>query len=189
VDRFHIVQMVSTALNMVRVQVMKTVPKSSKSYRFMKREWKVFLKRFEDLEAVRPTYHMSVGYYDTTVNLVSKCLDLDPGFRAAYEVYQAILTAFKQGDPVALEQALTSYRAQGNRMDQAIRSLKKYKEQVLNALRFSYSNGFLEGINSQIKRIKNTAYGYKNWMNFINRIFLERVWFKPNGIKKSVRTN
>ncbi|WP_461227051.1 hypothetical protein [Lacticaseibacillus suihuaensis] len=37
--------------------------------------------------------------------------------------------------------------------------------------------------------MKNTAYGYKNWMNFINRIFLERVWFKPNSIKKSVRTN
>ncbi|WP_127849136.1 transposase [Lacticaseibacillus hulanensis] len=30
VDRFHIVQMVSTALNMVRGQVMKTVPKRSK---------------------------------------------------------------------------------------------------------------------------------------------------------------
>lgn len=81
VDRFHIVQMVATALNMVRVQVMKTVPKKSKEYRFMKREWKAFLKRFEDLNATKPTYHVSVGYYDTTVNLISMCLDLDPKFR------------------------------------------------------------------------------------------------------------
>lgn len=181
VDRFHIVQMVSTALNMVRIQVMKTVPKTSGEYRFMKREWKVFLKRFEELEAVRPTYHVSVGYYETTVNLVSKCLDLSPTFRATYETYQSILTAVKARDAVALDQVLSSYKPLQNRMDQSITSLRKYKKQVLNALRFDYSNGFLEGINSLIKKIKNTAYGYKNWDNFINRIFLERVWFNPKA--------
>ncbi|MTV82648.1 ISL3 family transposase [Secundilactobacillus folii] len=183
VDRFHIVQMVSTALNMVRVQVMKTIPKRSKDYRFMKREWKVFLKRFNELDAVRPTYHVSVGYYDTAVNLISKCLDLDPRFRGTYETYQAILTAVRERDVSTLQATLNAYHPQGNRMDQAIKSLKKYQSQVLNALRMEYSNGFLEGINSQIKKIKNTAYGYKNWLNFINRIFLERVWFKQ--VKKT----
>jgi transposase len=179
VDRFHIVQMVSTALNMVRVQVMKTVPKSSKAYRFMKREWKVFLKRFEELDAGRPTYHVSVGYYDTAVNLIAMCLDLDPNFRTAYETYQAVLSAVKNRDVATLERTLNNYHTLNNRMDQSIKSLKKYQKQVSNALRYEYSNGFLEGINSQIKKIKNTAYGYKNWFNFINRIFLERVWFKP----------
>ncbi|EKE49706.1 transposase, partial [Bifidobacterium bifidum LMG 13195] len=52
VDRFHIVQMVSTALNMVRIQVMKGLSKRSKEYRFMKREWKIFLKDFNELEAI-----------------------------------------------------------------------------------------------------------------------------------------
>lgn len=179
VDRFHIVQMVSTALNMVRVQVMKTVSKSSKEYRFMKREWKVFLKRFEELDAVRPTYHSSVGYYDTVVNLIAMCLDLDPDFRTAYETYQAILSAVKERDVTALERTLNNYYTLNNRMDQSIKSLKKYQKQVSNALRYHYSNGFLEGINSQIKKIKNTAYGYRNWANFINSIFLERVWFRP----------
>jgi transposase len=179
VDRFHIVQMVSTSLNMVRVQVMKTVPKYSKEYRFMKQEWKVFLKRFEELDAVKPTYHMSVGYFDTAVNLISKCLDLDPHFRATYEVYQAVLTAIKERNLASFKHTLDDYENLGNRMDQSIKSLKKYRSQVLNALLYDYSNGFLEGINSQIKKIKSTAYGYKNWKNFINRIFLERVWFNP----------
>lgn len=179
VDRFHIVQMVSTALNMVRVQVMKTVPKKSKAYRFMKQEWKAFLKRFEDLNATKPTYHRSVGYYDTTVNLISMCLDLDPQFRTTYETYQSILSAVKDHDVAALKRTLSDYHTLDNSMDKSITSLKKYRKQVANALRYSYSNGFLEGINSQIKKIKNTAYGYQNWFNFINRIFLERVWFKP----------
>lgn len=179
VDRFHIVQMVATALNVVRIQVMKTTPKTSKEYRFMKREWKAFLKRFEDLNATKPTYHVSVGYYDTTVNLISMCLDLDSKFRTTYETYQAILSAIKKHDVAALKRTLNSYHTLDNRMDKSIESLKKYRKQVTNALRYEYSNGFLEGINSQIKKIKNTAYGYRNWFNFINRIFLERVWFKP----------
>lgn len=183
VDRFHIVQMVSTALNMVRVQVMKSLPKCSKEYRFMKREWKVFLKDFNKLEASKPTYHVSVGYYETTVNLVAKCLDLNPAFRAAYEVYQDVLEAVRNRDATALESVLEHYRSLGNRMDQSIKTLKKYKKQVGNALRYDYSNGFLEGINSLIKKIKNTAYGYTNWHNFINRIFLERVWFKVKNEK------
>lgn len=185
VDRFHIVQMASTALNMVRVQVMKTVPKRSKEYRYMKREWKVFLKDFSDLEAKKLTYHKSVGYYETTVNLVSKCLDLTPEFRATYETYQAILGAVRKRNAEALEQALNGYHTLGNRMDQSIKSLKKYKKQVINAVKYEYSNGFLEGINSIIKKIKNTAYGYTNWNNFINRIYLERVWFKVNSKKTS----
>ena len=145
----------------------------------MKREWKVFLKRFEELDAGRPTYHVSVGYYDTAVNLIAMCLDLDPNFRTAYETYQAVLSAVKNRDVATLERTLNNYHTLNNRMDQSIKSLKKYQKQVSNALRYEYSNGFLEGINSQIKKIKNTAYGYKNWFNFINRIFLERVWFKP----------
>ncbi|MFD1440810.1 transposase [Lacticaseibacillus hegangensis] len=71
-------------------------------------------------------------------------------------------------------------------MDQSMKSLRKYRCQVLNALRYDYSNGFLEGINSQIKKIKNTAYGYQNWSNFINRIFLERVWFRLSKRKLAV---
>ncbi|WP_251844514.1 transposase [Enterococcus durans] len=44
-------------------------------------------------------------------------------------------------------------------------------------------NRTLEGINGIIKKIKNTAYGYTNWNNFINRIFLERVWFRAKSSK------
>nr|WP_261370805.1 transposase [Weissella cibaria] len=68
-------------------------------------------------------------------------------------------------------------------MNQSIKTLNKYKRQVINALRYEYSIGFLEGINGIIKKIKNTAYSYTNWNNFINRIFLERVWFRAKSSK------
>ncbi|MEL5725250.1 transposase, partial [Lactiplantibacillus plantarum] len=31
----------------------------------------------------------------------------------------------------------------------------------------------VEGVNRKIKQIKRTAYGYKNWQNFIYRIQIE----------------
>lgn len=68
-------------------------------------------------------------------------------------------------------------------MDQSVKTLKKYKRQVINALLYEFSNGLLEGINGIIKKIKNTTYGYTNWNNFINRIFLERVWFRAKSSK------
>ncbi|WP_162256988.1 transposase, partial [Companilactobacillus paralimentarius] len=40
VDRFHIVQMMNRSLNSTRIQVMKRMPKRSKEYLFMKRDWK-----------------------------------------------------------------------------------------------------------------------------------------------------
>ena len=84
-------------------------------------------------------------------------------------------------DASTLAAALESYRSLGNRMYQSIKTLKKYKRQVINALRYEYSNGFLDGINGIIKKIKNTAYGYTNGNNFINRVFLERGWFSAKG--------
>lgn len=57
---------------------MKGLSNRSKEYRFMKREWKIFLKDFNEPAAIKPTYHTSIGYYETTVNLVAKILDLRP---------------------------------------------------------------------------------------------------------------
>lgn len=57
---------------------MKGLSNRSKEYRFMKREWKIFLKDFNEPEAIKPTYHTSICYYETTVNLVDKSLVLRP---------------------------------------------------------------------------------------------------------------
>lgn len=181
VDRFHIVQMLNRSLNQIRIQVMKTLDKKNKKYRFMKREWKQFLRPIEKLEATKPTYHQSVGYYETTLNLVTECLDLDPKFQAAYDTYQACLKALHTKDTQAFATVLHTYRCsdKDNPLDKTISSFRKYRRQVLNAVDSIYSNGFLEGTISRIKKIKNTAYGFRNWENFIARIKLQLEWLHP----------
>ncbi|OPF87778.1 hypothetical protein BW731_06055 [Vagococcus martis] len=48
----------------------------------------------------------------------------------------------------------------------------KFSQGFMNAFKYSYSNGFLEGINNKIKVIKRVAYGYRNFLLFKRRIFL-----------------
>ncbi|KZU08760.1 Mobile element protein [Lactiplantibacillus plantarum] len=43
------------------------------------------------------------------------------------------------------------------------------------------SNGPVEGVNRKIKQIKRTAYGYKNWQNFIYRIQNQNRKKEPNS--------
>lgn len=161
---------------------MKTLDHRSKKYKFMKQEWKQFLRPMEKLEKVNPRYHSSVGYYQTDYNLVMECLDLDDHFRIAYDTYQGLLKSLQNHDTSGFEKELRAYHQLDNAMDTPIASLKKHRKAVLNAVESPYSNGFLEGMISRIKKIKNTAYGYRNWRHFIDRIKLELAWYQTKDI-------
>ncbi|WP_420869543.1 ISL3 family transposase [Companilactobacillus crustorum] len=184
VDRFHIVQMMNRSLNSTRIQVMKRMPKRSKEYLFMKRDWKKFLESFDSIEKINPKYQYSVGYYETDLNLITKCLDLDEGFAKSYEVYQDIFKAIKTGDTDTMNQILLNYHPLNTAMDQTMTSLRKYRKQVLNALKLKYSNGFLEGIIGRIKKIKSSAYGYRSWNNFTERINIQMFWLRASSSAK-----
>ena len=181
VDRFHIVQMANRSLNSSRIKVMKTMPKRSKEYLFMKRDWKKFLESFDSIEKVTPKYQYSVNYYETDLNLITKCLDLDEGFAKSYEVYQDVLKAIETSDVELMNDTILDYHSLNTPMDTTMKSLRKYRKQVLNSLHFDYSNGFLEGTIGRIKKIKNGAYGYRNWSNFIKRIDLQIFWLRASS--------
>ena len=48
----------------------------------------------------------------------------------------------------------------------------KDKDEIVNALRLSYSNAKLEATNHLIKLIKLNAFGFRNFDNFKKRIFI-----------------
>ena len=124
------------------------------------------MESFDSIEKINPKYQYSVGYYETDLNLITKCLDLDEGFAKSYEVYQDILKAIRTGDTDTMT------------------SLRKYRKQVLNALKLKYSNGFLEGIIGRIKKIKSSAYGYRSWNNFTECINIQMFWLRASSSAK-----
>ena len=75
----------------------------------------------------------------------------------------------------------------------AINTMKKHKEYMLNAVKYKYSNGPLEGFNNKIKLLKRVSYGYSSFSNFrlriliISRLFVSE--YKNNIKLKKIRKN
>ena len=57
-------------------------------------------------------------------------------------------------------------------VSKAISTMKKHKEYMLNAVKYEYSNGPLEGFNNKIKLLKRVSYGYSSFSNFRLRILI-----------------
>ena len=49
---------------------------------------------------------------------------------------------------------------------------KKYEEYIINAIKYIYSNGIVEGMNTKIKLLKRIGYGYRNFENFRLRLMI-----------------
>ncbi|WP_082195149.1 ISL3 family transposase [Bacillus andreraoultii] len=58
----------------------------------------------------------------------------------------------------------------------SIRTFKNWEKEILNSFMYSYSNGFLEGINNHTKVIKRNAYGFRNFKRARARILLSHKY-------------
>lgn len=179
IDRFHIVTQVNRAFNIARISFMNTLKKSSdlkdkRDYTKLKRYWKLLLKREEDLSATEYSYQTLFKDSKTERGIVQYLLSLDEGLKQNYDVYQTILFMTNYRKP----ELFTAYIHEKKnhltaKMEQALKTFRKSETAIVNALTYEYSNGLVEGINNKIKVIKRTAYGYRNFYNFRNRIFIE----------------
>lgn len=92
IDRFHIVQMLNRAVNSMRTDLMNHFDRSSKSYKLFKRNWKLFLKRYDELNCTHQFYERSQRKWVTAERLVNQGLEIaDKDFRKAYWDYQRLL--------------------------------------------------------------------------------------------------
>ena len=67
---------------------------------------------------------------------------------------------------------LAAQASQLNEFTPCLTMLGNWSKYILNAFDCPYSNGYTEGTNNAIKVIKRNAFGYRNFENFRNRIFL-----------------
>ena len=169
-DRFHIVQLLSRALNKTRVNFMN---QSKPHYNKLKRYWKLLLKFEDDLNDQVFKKWVCFPSLMREIDIVHFLVELDPELKATYELYQSLLTALNRKDPDAFLQAcLNPDPLISKPMNTAIQSLVERKEAVINALTYSFSNGMIEGTNNLIKVIKRLAFGYRSFIQFKTRILL-----------------
>ncbi|WP_449458657.1 transposase [Streptococcus suis] len=171
-DRFHIVQHMSRAMNRIRVQVMNQFDRKSHEYKAFKRYWKLIQqdsRKLSHKRFYRPTFRMHL----TNQEILTKLLSYSQELREHYELYQLLLFHFQEKQPEHFFDLINEALPKVNPIFQTVfRTFLKDKDKIINALELPYSNTKLEATNNLIKVIKRNAFGFRNFDNFIRRILI-----------------
>ena len=169
-DKFHVVQLLSRALNKTRIRFMN---QNKEYYNKFKHYWRLLLKAEANL--ISTTYHYSHCFKRpmSQRDIVDFLINLDPELKATYDFYQSILYAITIRSVDAFNLALQEATPLiSDYMKTSLNSLKSYQHYVHNLLESNYTNGLIEGINNKIKVIKRVAFGYRSFYHFKARIMI-----------------
>ncbi|MBW7828989.1 ISL3 family transposase [Streptococcus thermophilus] len=165
-DRFHIVQHLSRAMNRVRIQIMNQFDRKSQEYRALKRYWKLIQqdsRKLSDKRFYRPMFRMHL----TNKEILEKLLSYSDELRQHYELYQFLLFHFQEKNSDHFFDLIEQEIATVNPIFQTVfKTFLKDKDKVVNAMDLPYSNAKLEATNNLIKVIKRNAFGFRNFENF-----------------------
>lgn len=170
-DKFHIIQHLNRALNKTRIKLMN---KDKNNYNKLKNFYKLLLIRRDKLNPIKYKKRKSFNYKMMSDNQVlDYLLSLDDELKATYEYYQEFMLAFDFKNEVKINNLLSNIPNDiFDYMKTALKSMKKNKEYIINAMHSEYTNGPLEGTNNKIKLLKRVSYGFKSFINFKLRIML-----------------
>lgn len=162
VDKFHVVRYVTWALENVRKRIQKQLHPSKRKY--FKRSRKLLLTHKKKLneESIQALEIILLQSQDLAVAYHLKELFYD--FMASKNRNEAVskLKIF----------ILAAQVSQLSEFNACLTMLGNWSKYILNAFDCPYTNGYTEGTNNAIKVIKRNAFGYRNFENFRNRIFL-----------------
>ena len=170
IDKFHLVQLISTSLNKTRINLMK---KDKKNYNKLKRYWRLILKPQEELNNSKWRKYTCFSNLMTQSSVVNYLINIDKELLNTYEIYQNILYSIKNNKYKELETILNNnHNNISSYMKKSIKTLKGYLPYIKNTLLNPYHNGFVEGNNNFIKVIKRIAFGFRSFHRFKARIMI-----------------
>lgn len=180
IDKFHLTQLISRALNKTRIMVMK---KYKQHHRKFKRYWKLILKSRDELNNSKWKKFTCFKSLMTTTDVVDFLISLDKELKQSYLVYQDLLYAFKKKDFELLKRILNN---NNNNISQylqtSIKTLKEFLPYIKNTFNNNFHNGFIEGNNNFIKVIKRIAFGFRSFRRFKARIMICKGMLKLKKI-------
>lgn len=162
IDKFHVVRYATWALENVRKRVQKQMLPSKRKY--FKRSRRLLLSHKEKLN-------------EESLLALEVMLSQSNDLAVAYHLKELFFNFMKSPNRTEAVHRLkffilaaeTSNLTEFNACLTMLRNWSKY---ILNAFDCPYTNGYTEGTNNAIKVIKRNAFGYRNFRNFRNRIFL-----------------
>ena len=177
IDKFHLIQLISRALNKTRIRVMK---KNKDNYNKLKNYWKNILKSRFELDCSCWKRYKCFKELTTEQDIVDYLVSLDTEFEETYGVYQDLLYAFQNNNINVLEDTLnTKYNNISEYMITSIKTIKSYVSYIKNTFNTKYHNGYIEGNNNFIKALKRIAFGFRSFTRFKARIMICKGLINP----------
>lgn len=169
-DRFHIVTQANNALKCTRVQIMK---QDKRNYNKLKHYWKSLQKCEDDLEKEKKYYSKHFGKYISEYEIVQYLINTNDCLKQTYNLYQGIIKAIRNKDINLFIKIIESkHKNISEYMVKTLKTYNKFKNYIINSLKYKFNNGIIEGTNNLIKCIKRIAFGYKSFYHFKTRILL-----------------
>lgn len=195
VDRFHVVKLFTTKINVVRSFIYKKNYLIPLFYRnFLKKKWKLFLLK-KDKIPDKIIFNKVSGYNESLGDILIKILSYDEGLKDIYDMYQRFLElridtdkeeASKKIDEII---RILSYSVSSQAKEIA-GSLTKWKEEIIayysNPNRKKLSNSIAEAINSEIRKTLLVGYGMTNFERMKKRVmYIDNYRFQLSRLKKT----
>ena len=162
IDKFHVVRYATWALENVRKRVQKQMLSSKRKY--FKRSRRLLLSHRENLN-------------EESLLALEVMLSQSNDLAVAYHLKELFFDFMKSPDRTEAGRRLNFFilAAEASNLPEfnaCLTMLRNWSKYILNAFDCPYTNGYTEGTNNAIKVIKRNAFGYRNFRNFRNRIFL-----------------
>ena len=169
-DRFHIVTQANNALKCTRVQIMKH---DKKNYNKLKHYWKSLQKCEDDLEKDKKHYSKHFCKHISEYEIVQYLINTNDCLKQTYKLYQGIIKSIRKKDINLFIKIIESkHKNISEYMVKTLKTYNKFKNYIINSLKYKFNNGIIEGTNNLIKCIKRIAFGYKSFYHFKTRILL-----------------
>lgn len=162
-DRFHFFRYINNALNDVRKDVQKNLPKSEQKHFFHSR--KLFLSKMKDL---KPEQLEKLNYI---------LINYSENLRIIYREKEDLLDIIHSNDS---DSKITRFNDWVKRnlsidipkLNEVAKTYSHWSYEIKNSLTVPYSNGVIEGFNNKIKNLKRISFGFRNFKRFRTRILL-----------------
>jgi transposase len=162
IDKFHVTRYVTWALENVRKRVQKQLHPDKRKY--FKRSRRLLLIHRKKLNAEG---------LDALELILLQSSDLATAYHLKELFYSFMQSQSRQEAAEKLKYFILATQAsQLKEFHACLTMLGNWSKYILNAFDCPYTNGYTEGTNNAIKVIKRNAFGYRNFENFRNRIFL-----------------
>lgn len=158
-DRYHVVRQVVWAMENVRKSEQKNLSKKFRKY-FKRSKW-LLNKPIDKLT-------------EDELEKLALMFEIYPKLAQAYKLKNYFLLVMHSDPEVAPkllgQWLLLAEHYQFDEFKNCISAYHNWSSEILNSIRFSWSNGFTEGCNNKIKVLKRICFGVRNFNRFRNRI-------------------